>query len=337
MKFLIGLIVILLVVAGAALGAAHFLLPSTATASRSIDIERPPAAVFTLVNNMRAFNEWSPWAGRDPKAEYTYEGPAAGPGQKMTWKSAVQSVGNGSMTTTAATPYAKIEQAIGFEGQGEAGSTFDFVPVEGGTRVTWTFSYDAGAMPWNKIMGFFAQGAVGKDYEAGLANLKKVAEGLPKADFADLKTEFVTLAPKPMLYLEDNVSTEAAVVTASRNEAIALLKSQIAIKGVTPAGPPIVTIKPVDNTKAEMQVGLPYDGTLGAGSFGIKNGVTPEGQMVKVVHAGGADTLGQTYAKLEAFMAASKLAKRGPAFESLVDTDNADPAQRKIEIYQPVG
>jgi hypothetical protein len=60
-------------------------LPSNIHVERSTVIEAPQATVFTLVNGFALFNRWSPWFEMDPEARYTYEGPAFGPGARMSW------------------------------------------------------------------------------------------------------------------------------------------------------------------------------------------------------------------------------------------------------------
>ncbi|MEN8164575.1 MAG: SRPBCC family protein, partial [Acidobacteriota bacterium] len=63
------------------------LLPSSAHVERSTTIDAPPATVFALVNGFALFNRWSPWFEMDPEARYSYEGPAFGPGAKISWVS----------------------------------------------------------------------------------------------------------------------------------------------------------------------------------------------------------------------------------------------------------
>ena len=46
----------------------------------------------------------------------------------------------------------------------------------GGTQVTWTMNGDMGANPLYRWMGLFMDKMVGPDFDAGLANLKALAE-----------------------------------------------------------------------------------------------------------------------------------------------------------------
>ena len=41
-------------------------------------MQAPAETIFSQVNNLQAWHNWSPWAKVDPKATTTFEGPEAG-------------------------------------------------------------------------------------------------------------------------------------------------------------------------------------------------------------------------------------------------------------------
>lgn len=51
-----------------------------------------------------------------------------------------------------------------------------FAPEGSATRVAWTMHGDMGGNPIARWFSLFMDGMVGKDFEAGLANLKALAE-----------------------------------------------------------------------------------------------------------------------------------------------------------------
>ena len=106
-KILLGLLILV-----AALVLIGLFLPSSAHVERSITIEAPPAMVFAVVNGFRSFNEWSPWAERDPETEYLYEGPERGAGAKMSWSSDNPQVGTGSQEITLSEPDTRVDIVI---------------------------------------------------------------------------------------------------------------------------------------------------------------------------------------------------------------------------------
>ena len=84
MRFLKGLIVFLLVLVVALVGVA-IVLPGSAHVERSVTIERPASEVFAVLDSYRRFNDWSPWAAKDPNAHYTISGAASGVGARLSW------------------------------------------------------------------------------------------------------------------------------------------------------------------------------------------------------------------------------------------------------------
>lgn len=170
----IGLVaIVILAVAGA------FLMPRYRTVERSVDIDAPAGDVFAVVSDLRRFNEWSPWFGRDPEATYTFTGPADGVGQTFHWESDDPDVGSGSMEVASITPDDRVDIALDFADQGTAETWFTVVPEGAGSTVTWAFSTDLGFNPIGRYFGPMIDDMVGADYEAGLQKLKTLAETPP--------------------------------------------------------------------------------------------------------------------------------------------------------------
>lgn len=164
--YLIGLVMLFLL--------AGFLLPSGYSAQRSVTINAPVEKVYPLVANVKAWKQWTVWNQRDPNMQLSYSGPDSGVGAKWAWKS--KSEGNGAMEFTAAEPNKRIAYALQMEGMTPAPGDIKFEPAGNGTKVTWYMSGDAGMNPMMRWFGYFMDRLVGPDFEAGLANLKKIAE-----------------------------------------------------------------------------------------------------------------------------------------------------------------
>lgn len=169
-------ILITLIMLIVALVAVAFVLPREAVVARSITIDATPEAVFPHVNSMKNTEAWSPWMGRDPNIQISYEGPEMGEGNKLIWASEHPQVGNGTQTITASVENERVETALDFGSMGTADAYFDLKSVEGGTEITWGFSTDAGMNPMARWMGLMMDKWVGADYEAGLSNLKSIVE-----------------------------------------------------------------------------------------------------------------------------------------------------------------
>ena len=170
-RILIGLVVIIVV-----LIAVSQLLPGSVHVERRIAINAAPEAIFPLVNSPKKTEKWSPWLERDRNADLKYEGPPAGVGAKLTWRSDVPEVGSGTSTITESTRNSLVRVALTFEGRGDATAYYRLSPLENGTDVVWGFDVELSRNPIERYFGLMFDGMIGADYERGLANLKKVVE-----------------------------------------------------------------------------------------------------------------------------------------------------------------
>jgi uncharacterized protein YndB with AHSA1/START domain len=151
--------------------------PNEFRVTRSAVISAPPEAVFTHVNDFHNWEEWSPWAKRDPSCANAYDGADAGAGAKFSWDGNKE-VGQGKMTIMESTPHKLIAIRLEFLKPFKATNTaeFKFEPEGAGTKVTWSM------FGKNNIMGKIfhmimdCDKMVGKDFEQGLANMRRVTE-----------------------------------------------------------------------------------------------------------------------------------------------------------------
>lgn len=148
--------------------------PNNFRVSRTANIAAAPARIFPLVNNLADHSKWSPFA-RDPKMNNKVSVPAEGTGARVDFDGSC----TGSLAITDSTPLSRIEMRLLMTKPMKADNLieFGFVPYSGNsTDVTWTMS---GAQPYlGKLMSVFinCDKMVGKQFEQGLADLKKLSE-----------------------------------------------------------------------------------------------------------------------------------------------------------------
>jgi uncharacterized protein YndB with AHSA1/START domain len=152
-----------------------WLLPGRFHIERSQLILAAPAKAHALVADPHLWKDWTVWNRRDPSMQIEYFGTPAGAGSGWAWKS--KSEGDGRMTLTAVTPEQRVAYDLYFPDM-DSTSTGElrFAPEAGGTRVVWTMDGDMGANPLMHWMALLMDRMVGPDFEAGLANLKALAE-----------------------------------------------------------------------------------------------------------------------------------------------------------------
>jgi len=123
----------------------------------------------------RRWKDWSVWTRRDPDMRITYGGPPFGMGAKWSWVSKTE--GSGSMEFTRVEPDRSVEYALSFPEFGmKSTGALRLEPAGNATRVTWTNSGDVGGNPLKHYLALMMDRMVGPDFEAGLANLKSLAE-----------------------------------------------------------------------------------------------------------------------------------------------------------------
>jgi uncharacterized protein YndB with AHSA1/START domain len=151
--------------------------PNTFSVQRAITVRAPAEKVFPLINDFHQWGSWSPYENRDPAMKRSYSGPASGKGAVYGWEGN-KNVGSGRMEILEASAPSKIVIKLDFMAPFEAHNTAEFtmLPQGDATNVTWLMRGPAPFM--NKLMQVFMNldNMIGKDFEAGLANLKQLTE-----------------------------------------------------------------------------------------------------------------------------------------------------------------
>ncbi|MFG6463271.1 SRPBCC family protein [Roseateles sp. DXS20W] len=167
------------------LGAALVLLlayaatrPDEFRVERRLRIAAPADKVWPLVGELRAFNRWNPYERKDPLIQGAYTGAASGVGSRCDWDS--KEVGSGSLEITGQQPGRAVQMKLDFVKPFEAHNQAEFAlqpMADGATEVRWTMHGPANFI--SKLMGVFIDmdKMVGRDFEAGLQNLRQLAEG----------------------------------------------------------------------------------------------------------------------------------------------------------------
>jgi hypothetical protein len=151
--------------------------PDTFRVQRGTSIKAPPEKIFALINDFKRWGAWSPWEKKDPAMTRTFGAATSGKGAVYAWEGN-KDVGQGSMEIAESVPSSKLTLKLDFLKPFEAHNIVDFTLESKGdsTNVTWAMQGDTPYFA--KIIHVFINmdRMVGKDFEAGLANLKAAAE-----------------------------------------------------------------------------------------------------------------------------------------------------------------
>jgi carbon monoxide dehydrogenase subunit G len=151
--------------------------PDSFGVERSTSIGAAPDKIFPLINDFKSWSAWSPYEKKDPAMKRTYSGATSGKSAVYEWDGNSQ-VGKGRIEIIDTTPPSRVTIRLDMIKPMEGHNIVNFTlePRGGATQLTWamrgSFAYMA------KLMGLFCDmdKMIGKDFEAGLANLKTLAE-----------------------------------------------------------------------------------------------------------------------------------------------------------------
>jgi hypothetical protein len=178
----IAIIAVVLAIAIAAVLILAASKPATFSVARAIDVKAPPEKIFPLINDFHQWVSWSPYENKDPAMKRSYSGAESGKGAVYGWEGN-SNVGTGRMeiletqileTSAPSKILIKLDFFKPFEGHNTA--EFTMLPQGGATHLSWVMR---GPAPFiSKLMQVFMNldHMVGKDFEIGLANLKKLTE-----------------------------------------------------------------------------------------------------------------------------------------------------------------
>ena len=151
--------------------------PSTFRIERSAQVNAPATAVYANLEDFHRWKAWSPWEGLDPNLKRDYSGKERGEGAVYSWQGNPD-VGSGRMTVVEAKPDRQVNIRLEFFEPFAADNRtiFKLEPSSGSTQVNWAMEGSNNFM--GKLMSVFMDmdSMVGKDFERGLDNLKRVSE-----------------------------------------------------------------------------------------------------------------------------------------------------------------
>jgi hypothetical protein len=154
--------------------------PSTYHVERSTIISATPEAVFAHVADFKKWDAWSPWHKLDPNMKATYEGTQGTVGASYAWIGN-DDVGAGKMTIMAIEANKKVDIKLEFikPFESKANNGFNFGHVGKDTKVTWSMDGNNDFLGKAMSLVMDMDAMIGKDFEKGLADMKRVVESVP--------------------------------------------------------------------------------------------------------------------------------------------------------------
>jgi Polyketide cyclase / dehydrase and lipid transport len=152
--------------------------PDTFRVARTATIAAAPERIHSLIEDLHAHEQWSPFVRKDPAMKKSYSGPERGVGSTFAFEGN-NAVGTGRLSVTGTAPPRQVTMRLQMfkPMAGDNVVQFTLAPQSTDTTdVTWAIS---GHQPFvGKLMGlvFNMDKMIGREFEKGLADLKLLAE-----------------------------------------------------------------------------------------------------------------------------------------------------------------
>ena len=143
--------------------------PDTFRVQRTTTINAAPERIVRLIENFYIWRAWSPYEKLDHELKRNYSGASKGTGAVYAWEGAKAGAGRMEILDSSQSEVKiKLDFVKPFEGHNVA--EFRLEPHGDTTNLTWAMH---GRQP---LLVFNMDRLLGSDFEAGLRNLKAIAE-----------------------------------------------------------------------------------------------------------------------------------------------------------------
>lgn len=336
MKIIKGILVAIVLIA-AIITVVGFLSPSQVQVIRSLKINTPSEVIHAQINNLKNWNNWSPWYKMDTAVIIDYNGIDAGPGASYAWASENRNVGTGDMTIISSSKDSII-LTMNFMENGSGTAIFTFMGSDSSTLVAWTMRMDMGGNPIKRAFGLLMDKMLGPDFEKGLTNLKSFTESIPVKPERKFEVLEEELTERIYIIKRDSIPMDSIHSFYEKNlfaifEAVGKAKLEV-------AGAPSGLYFAWDGaTKTTiMASAIPVKGNAKTKVKGFETYVVPAGKNLRIAYLGGYSSIGMAHMEMDAYMKENNLLQGIPVIEEYVSDPGKEPDSTKwlTNIIYPV-
>lgn len=295
---------------------------------RSLEIDAPFDVVKNQVQYLKNFAKWSPWGTLDPNMNVTFSGEDGAVGAVYAWDGN-EDVGAGRQTIKAITQD-RVDLEIQFlkPWESKTQSFFKLEPVGSKIKVSWGFDLHIG-FPWNGLAMFTDVNAgVGKDFERGLNNLKKVCEDIAHPKYRGYE---IVEAPSDVQYFVGiRRLIKQSDLDAFYTEVFPKLFAAFEKNKLTASGPTCsLTFVWDDSTHmADIAAALPIASRVEKiDTFSVFT--IPASSSLKIDYFGKYDTIGSAHLAMEDYMRLKELDMIPPCIEQYITDPATEPDTSK--------
>lgn len=294
---------------------------------RSMEINAPREIVHEQVSFFKNFINWSPWHVYDPNMKTEISGTDGEPGAVYSW-SGNDKVGIGTQTLKSVKPE-RVDFEVDF---GWVPSPAYFQLEERGkkTKVTWAMDMHV-PFPWNAFSMLTDVNAfVGKDFENGLTNIKKVCEQIAHPKYRGYEVAEVDFPLTQYAGVRQEVAFQDIPAFFEKNYPKAM--EYAAKAGAQMSGPPSGFFWTFDTVamKTDMAAVIPLDKQLKPKPADSLQVFAIGGKKALVIeYLGDYAKTAEAHYAIDDYMAEKKLQSIPPAIEEYVTGPGEEPDTAK--------
>ncbi len=270
-------------------------LPTHASASRSIGVSHNIREVYDILANYRRFPDYGVLRAYDANTQFEFSGPAYGVGAKVSWTSSNPKVGTGRLAMWQIEPAASdvflkgaativwklhnswpgYNKRIVFE-INRSGKDQRLVKIVARYRVDYG---------WNLIDRYsrlFIHGTPDHFLEYTLSNLQNVLAVIPNLAYGELHPTLVDTPKQPIVYVAESVKNTHDNISVAVDSAMQTLQATLKKLGVAAAGPQTVITRRWSRNTYTFDVAVPISSTK-LKVAGQEYDLTQPGQPVAMV------------------------------------------------------
>ncbi len=339
MKIIRTLLIAVLALVGIFLLATAF-IPKDVHVERSIQVEARPEQIYPYVSTFEKRGEWYPWYKRDPNMTRSLEGTDGVVGAVSRWEGDPNTVGSGQQTLVKLIENQRVETDLVFSTPMESEAS-SFVVLEeeddGRTLITWgldtRFPYPTNAM----LVFMDMDETIGKDYEEGLTNLKKVVEDHVK-DYGGYVIKNVDMSERHFIAIRQTVAFSQ--MQGFNENSMMQLSKFLASNNLLMDGMPCGLYYNWDeeDKQTDMAAALPVSNPPPSLSNPFTLITLPASRYLVIDYYGDYEGIGDAHDTLGKYIEDNNLNSAPPVYEEyLTDaTKETDPSKWLTRIYYPL-
>jgi len=296
--------------------------------SRSIKISASSAQIFNLFDDLKMWESWSPWAAADTTMNITFGDKTVGEGASYEWKGDASGSGDLKITESLQNDQAKIK--MNFHDYGSS-SMVDFKIADGGKEkeLTWNM-VDEEDLPFlarGMMLVTGMKGTLKKQFDQGLASLKRIAEERASGAYLGHKVKLVNVNEKHFVINRQEISMSTVASFLGGNH-VSLI-SELSKMGEEMVGRPAGLFYKWNEGESttDIAAAIPI-----AEAISFKNLSTtslPAGNAIQVDYYGESSKSSSAHYAIDAFMKDHGIVNNVPILEEYITDPSTEPDPKK--------